>query len=149
MARLLSDKPCEITFQDRISNSKLTLFYRLPATEERVKYSNSLLQRKGDKLENKASETRLKYGVRILTGISEGSFETEKGPLSSDPQSSHYDPAWKSFLQKYAADVVEMLAIVVFESSVTSAAPEEAVDDEDSDKKELAPGAEGEKANVF
>lgn len=147
MARLLSDKPCEITFQDRISNSKLTLFYRLPTTEERVKYSNSLIQRTGDKVENKASETRLKYGVRILLGVSDGSFETEKGPLSSDQKSPHYDPAWKSFLQKYAADVVEMLAIVVFESSVTSAAPEEPAADDDDDKKE--PGAGGEKADVF
>jgi hypothetical protein len=133
MARMLSDKPCEVTFLDRISNTNLTLFYRLPTTEERVKYNNELIRRVGNKIENKAGETRLKYGLRILLGVSDGSFETEQGPLSSDSQSPHYDPAWKNIVSAYASDVVEMLAIHAFEGSLSSPIIKEELEDKETD----------------
>lgn len=131
MARMLNDKPCEVTFFDRISDSKITLSYRLPTTEERVKYANSLIRRRGNKIENTTGDARLKYGAVILLGISDGSFETEKGPLSSDPQSPQYDPDWKNAVKKYAADVIEMLAVHVFEASLIGG---EAGDDTDEEE---------------
>lgn len=118
MPRLLNDKPCEVTFDDRISDTRITLFYRLPTTEERIKYSNSLVTRKGNKFETSMGEARLKYGSAILLSFKEGAFETDKGMLSSDPAAPNYDPEWKNIVRKYAPDVISMLAIHVFESSL-------------------------------
>ena len=133
MPRLLNDKPCEVTFFDRISDSKITLFYRLPTTEERVAYSNSVVPRRGSKIESNIGATRIKNGSAILLGFRDGAFETEKGPLSSDPLSPHYDPEWKKFVRQYAPDVLEMLAIHVFEASLVGDTP-----DSDEEGKEKA-----------
>ncbi len=118
MPRELSDKPCEITFYDRISDSEITLYYRLPTTDERVKYSNSLITRRGNKISSNVGAARIKYGADILLGFKEGAFATEKGIISSDKASPKYDPNWKSTVQKYAPDVIENLAILAFESSL-------------------------------
>jgi hypothetical protein len=119
MPRLLNDKPCEVVFQDRISNSEITLYYRLPTTEERIAYANAQIIRKGNTIKNNMGEARSKYGLLILTGFKDGDFEKEEGrPLASDPKSPHYDPAWKSYLRQFASDIVSLLAIHVFEASV-------------------------------
>jgi len=124
MPRLLNDKPCEVTFYDRISDSKITLLYRLPTTEERVAYTNSVVMRRGNKIESNIGAARLKGGSAILLGFKDGAFETDKGPLSSDPASPNYDPAWKTIVRQYAPDVIEMLAIHVFESSLVNDSPD-------------------------
>jgi hypothetical protein len=130
MPRLLNDEPCEITFFDRLSRSKITLHYRMPTTEERVKYQNGMFTKKGNKVESTASEPRIKYGSAILLGFKEGSFAKAEGrPLSSDPASPHYDPEWKGFIRKYAPDVIELLAITVFEASLAGDTPDDASDD--------------------
>ena len=135
MPRLLNDKkPCEVTFFDRISDSKLTIFYRLPTTVERVGYTNSLATRRGNKIESNVGTARLKYGTAIMLGFKDGDFETEEGkPMASDPKSPNYDPEWKTFVRQYAQDVIEMLAMHVFESSLGSDEPDEAVDQQAED----------------
>lgn len=125
MPRLLNDKPCEVTFYDRISNSRITLSYRLPTTQERMNYTNSIITRRGNKIESNLGANRLKMGQAILCGFKDGAFATDDGPLSSDPGSANYNPGWKEIVVKYAQDVIEMLAIHVFESSVVAAPPEE------------------------
>ena len=135
MPRLLNDKPCEVTFFDRISDSKITLFYRLPTTEERVGFANGLVTRRGNKIDTSMGQARLKYAGLILLGFKDGSFSTDKGPLSSDEKSPHYDPAWKTFIRQYAQDVLQMLAIHVFEASVVTSEPDEA----EEDKKDADP----------
>ena len=128
MPRLLNDKPCEVTFFDRISDSKISLSYRLPTTEERVAYANSLVTRRGSKIDTSMGQARLKYAALILLGFKDGSFETDKGPLSCDEKSPHYDPAWKTFIRQYAQDVLIMLAIHVFEASVVTSEPDDEVE---------------------
>jgi len=118
MSRLLSDKPCEVTFQDRISRSKITVRYRLPTEEERMQYSNSLVKRVKGRIESNVGPARLKAGASIILGFADGAFSTDKGPLSSDPASPHYDPDWKTFVRKYAPDVLVMLALHAFEISL-------------------------------
>ncbi len=142
MPRLLNDKPCEVTFFDRISDSKITLSYRLPTTEERVKYSNSLVTRRGNKLDTDIGSARQKYGLAILLGIKDGSFETDKGPLSSDPKSPHYDAAWKTFIRQYAQDVLTMLAIHVFEASIVTSEPDTEEDSEGEQISNLSPATD-------
>ena len=131
MPRLLNDKPCEVTFFDRISESKITLSYRLPTTEERVAFANALVTRRGNKVDTSMGEARLKYAAKILLGFKDGSFDTDKGrPLSCNPASPHYDPAWKTFIRQYAQDVLIMLAVHVFEASVVSSDPDDDVEKE-------------------
>lgn len=128
MARILSDKPCKVTFIDNIADGNITVEYRLPTTEERIKYTNSQVSRHGRKVESIMGDTRMKFGAKILTGITDGEFQKEDGkPLSSRDASPDYDPQWKSLVEKYAPDVIAMLAIHVFEAALTKSEP----DDED------------------
>jgi hypothetical protein len=141
MPRQLNNDPCEVTFLDRLSNSNITLSYRMPTTEERIKYANEQIVRKDGKIKNNAGETRIKYGLTILTGFKEGDFtKGENQPISADPKSPHYDPAWKTIIKQYASDIVSMLAVHVFEASVVSSVPD--ADDTDGgqeDKPETDP----------
>lgn len=121
MPRELSDKTCEVTFYDRISDSQITLLYRMPSTEERVKYSNALVTRRLNKIESSIGEARIKGGANILLGFREGAFSMPgKGVISSDPGAANYDPDWKANVRKYASDVLEMLAAHVFESALSA-----------------------------
>jgi hypothetical protein len=136
MPRELSDELCTLIFEDRISNSLLTLYHDMPTTEMRIGYANEQIVRKGNKVENRSVETRIKYALKILRGFKEGDFTKGKNqPISADPKSPLYDPAWKAIVKKYAADVLELLAIRVFEVSVVFKTPEA----EEADAAEEAP----------
>ena len=135
MPRLLNDKPCEVTFHDRLSTgkdgnpSKVTLFYHLPTTEDRIGYANAQIIRQGNTIKNNMGEARLKYGLKILTGFRDGDFEADDGrPMSSAPASPHYDPAWKTKVRQYASDIVSLLAVHVFDASVTTSEPDAPAD---------------------
>ena len=123
MARRLGDDLNEMRFQDNLSGSEIVLYYRMPTTKERVAYTNESYQRKGRKLINRSVETRLKFGLKILMGFREGDFERKVGgkwvPMSSDgPASENYYPEWKEHIEKYASDLVEHLAMRVFDLPV-------------------------------
>lgn len=118
MGRLLSEKPCEVTFNDRISGSRITLYYRTPTSEELIRYRNAQFTRRGQAVAPTMGEARLKYGAEILTGFAPGAFETDEGPLTTGT------PGWKDLVLRHAPDVVEMLAVHVFELGVTLAEAE-------------------------
>jgi len=124
MPRLLSDEPCTLVLNDNISNTRITLHFRMPTTAERVKYLSGLFKRKGNELQPNVNEIRAELGAEILLGFEEGAFTTEKGIISSNPNSPLYEPSWKDIMAKYAPDVIEMLAIHVFERALTIAPPE-------------------------
>jgi hypothetical protein len=120
MPRILSNKPCKVTFQDNISGGNITLGYIPPSSDDRIKYSNSIITRKGRKIDSTMGETRAKYGKKILDSITDGDFAREDGrPISSNPQSPAYDEKWKDIVAEFAPDVVAMLAIHVFEAGLT------------------------------
>lgn len=114
-----------VTFFDRISDSKMTLYYELPTTEDRVAYTNSLATRRGTKVESNVGTARMKYGLKIFRGFKEGAFKKDGKLIASDPASVNYDPAWKTFVRTRAQDVLEFLAMHVFESSLISDTPDE------------------------
>ena len=131
MPRQLNDKPCEVTFQDRLSTdrdgnpSKITLYYHLPTTEDRIGYANAQIVRQGNTVKNNMGEARLKYGLKILAGFKDGDFEKDdRQPMSSDPASPNYDPGWKARIRQYASDIVSLLAIHVFDASVVTSEPD-------------------------
>lgn len=132
MGRLLSaTNENELTLFDNISDSGIVLKYRNPTTAERQGFNNMSVQRKGRKVKFRHTEARLKYGAKILTGFREGDFQIEKAgeivPLSADQGSEHYVPEWKKLILAMAPDIIELLAVRVFEASCEI---EEAADDE-------------------
>jgi len=142
MPRDLSGGRNELTVQDNRSKSTIVLYYRDPTTKENVAYSNEMYQRKGRKVVTRLGETRQKYGSRILTGFREGDFvKNESGqqiPLSSDKESKFHDPEWKKLLQERASDMIEILAIHVFESPVEESSDIEAKEDDAEDMEDPA-----------
>ena len=123
MARRLGDELNEMRFQDNLSGSEIILLYRMPTTKERIDYTNESFVREGKKMVNRSVETRFKYGMEILGGFREGDFEINKSgeeyvPISSDPTSDNFFPGWKAHIKKYASDLVEHLAIRVFDIPV-------------------------------
>jgi len=142
MARRLGAELNTLKLIDNLSGSELEIYYRMPTAQEHIQYTNSLSQRRGNKVVSRVAETRQKFGARILKGFREGDFERPDGkggwlPLASDPQSKHYAEDWKKQVQDLAPDVIESLAIRVFEAS-TQAAPDE--DLEEEQQGEDAPG---------
>lgn len=125
MPRIFSDEPNKLTLRDNLSNSDIVLYYRQPTVKEVAAYTNNMTKRIRNKIVNRVGENRQEYGMSILTGFREGDFlipknqngKTEKVPISSDPNSPHYDPNWKAQVQKYAADLIAALAIHVFEDT--------------------------------
>jgi hypothetical protein len=120
MPRILSNEPCSVTFDDNIAGGKIKVLYRQPTTEERIKYTNSQIERHGRKVDSILGNTRMKFGKKIFVGITDGDFVKADGkPLSSDPKSKDYDETWKTIVETYAPDVISMLAIHVFENALS------------------------------
>jgi len=134
MPRELTTEKLKLTFYDRLSDSDLELFYRLPTTEEQVAYDNSLVERKRNKINTTVGDARMKYGSKILTGVGDNSFTHEKNgkivPLHSREDSECYAPDWKAKVVKMAPDVISKLGFVVFEGSL------ERADNEDADESD-------------
>lgn len=111
----------ELKINDAISGETITLFYRLPTTEERMRYGKSSIRREGNKIKNEIVEARQKFGKMILTGIKDGDFvkivDSKEVPYSSNPDSTEHDPNWKELVCKYASDLVEFMALTVFEGN--------------------------------
>jgi hypothetical protein len=135
MARRLGDEPNELRVRDNLSGSEIVLYYRMPTTEENIRYTNALVRREGNKLVSRQGETRQKYGAAILVGIRDGDFERKIGekyvPISSTHGSEGYDPEWKAHVKKHASDLVELLAVHVFERPAEALEGEKAENEED------------------
>jgi len=123
MARLLGEQSHVLAIQDPISGSVINLYYRRPTSEERVAYQLSAFRLENGERRFCLGETRLKFGLEILTGFGAGDFvitaEGEKTPL--DP-ARH--PDWKERLALEAPDLLSYLAQQVFEG-LRVAAPRE------------------------
>lgn len=139
MARILGAEKNTLRLTDHISGSELELHYRLPDTRERVGYNNMFVRRQGNKVKMQATEARLKYGAKILLGFRAGDFADADGrPLASDPGEPGYREDWKDLVCAHAADIVEQLAIRVFDAPVSIGEDEDddndAADEEDNDE---------------
>jgi len=132
MTRRIGDELNELRIHDNLSNSEIILKYRMPTTQETIRYGSETIIRKRNKIVSRIGETRQKYGAMILEGFRKGDFERKVGdkyvPISSDSDSEHYDPQWKDYLKKYASDLIEVLAVHVFETPAQV--------DEDQDEEE-------------
>lgn len=103
-----------LAIQDPVSGSVINLTYRRPTSEERVAYQLSAFRLEGGERRFCLGETRLKFGLEILTGFGAGDFilATEAGETALDPDRH---PDWKARLAEDASDLVSYLAQQVFE----------------------------------
>lgn len=145
--RILSVEPNKLDLVDRLSGSKLTVFYRMPETSERLGYENESLKREGGRMIQQLGTVRRKYGLAIITGIGEDCFGTLKDgkavPISSDPESEFFDKNWKTLLEQQASDVVQTLGAWVFEDAVQplfgSAAMDDSTEEEPGENDDTKP----------
>src|SRR5512145_2907610 len=79
------------------------LYYRRPTTEEIISYNSRLFQKKNGKVINNVVPTRIEMGLKILTGLQDDVFTLNGKPVSSDPNSPDYYPAWKDLLKNALA----------------------------------------------
>lgn len=106
-----------LKINDAVSGTKIELAYRMPTTQEMVQYQARQVHRVGGKVVLKPFETRLNYGIKILTAIRDGDFGYDGKPISCNPQSADYKENWKELLRESAADIITTLAVTVFEGA--------------------------------
>ena len=139
MARRLGGENT-LWMEDDLSGSRIGLNYRMPAPAEIISYRNGNTRREGNRLVQCIGENRLKHGKKILTGVADGSFEKMASgawvPVSSDPKSKDYDPAWKDIVCDQAPDLIETLCVKVFDGSVRIVDEEVEPEGEDHDSPE-------------
>lgn len=134
MPRILGVEKNELRLMDNLSGSEIVLYYRNPTTQERAGYMNDTVRREGNKVKTLFAETRAKYGPKILIGFREGDFLVqemgEAVAFSSDPSSPVFRTDWKEILKREAGDLLDILALQVFENSARLAEKVESVADE-------------------
>ena len=124
MARILGEESHTLAIRDPVSGSVISLYYRRPTSEERVAYQLNAFRLEGGERRLRLGETRLQFGLEILTGFGAGNFlipeDGRETPL--DPE-RHAD--WKAKLREHAPDLVSYLAQQVFEGMRVAAREEQ------------------------
>jgi len=142
MPRIVGAAQNELIFDDPISGSELGLYFRMPTTTERQGYVNAAVQRKGKKVTMHHAEARMRFGLKILTGVRDGDFVRMQGkdqvPMSSDPSSPNYFSGWREEIEKDCGDLVMALAGQVFDGSPSL------VTQDDDDEPDAGAGSEPE-----
>lgn len=135
--RVVSNKPNTLRIHDNLSDSTLELYYRTPTTKEHARYTNGMTKRRRNKIVNCTGENRQTNGKEILSGFRDGDFGEEINEkvvmVSSNSGSPGYREDWKDWFSQHNADLVERLAIHVFEAST-----------DDDDSEDLPDGEEKE-----
>lgn len=106
-----------LTISDARSGTEIELYYRSPTPSEEASFQARFLKRKGNKVVFNSYETRLEFGLKILTGFRDGDFGLDGNGISSDPLSPNYKADWKDIVKTGASDIVTALAMTVFEGA--------------------------------
>lgn len=124
MARMLGKIISEAVLKDNLGGGEIVIYYRQPTTIERVEYTNQGFRRVAGELVVNKGETRMDYGLRIITGFKFGDFVDEKGKaFASEPGHKNYRADWKDLLMDGGSDLVDLLAARVFDMSCSIATP--------------------------
>ena len=107
----------ELKIRDALSGDEVVLYYRTPATTDRVGYQKSLVVREGNQVQMRIHEAKLEFGSAILTGIRRGDFLIDGVLLSSTPGEDGYRTDWKALIEAAAGDLLLILGHQVFEGS--------------------------------
>jgi hypothetical protein len=119
-----------IRITDSITGETAELFYRMPTASERVGFERAAHQWKKNRFMDKSGEARLEYGMKVLTGFKDGAFAVDGKPISSDPSTPDYYPDWKTLVQESASDLVNAMAMAVFQGARVEEAEDEGEEDD-------------------
>lgn len=120
------------TFMDGVSQGEVSLYYSTPTNAQRIAFKSACLGQKGGQVKDTSTAAQLSFGAKILTGIEDGDFTIGGKPISSDPDSENYEPAWKKLVLTTAGDLVQSLALVAFSSIVLKYDDKDESDEENS-----------------
>lgn len=117
MRDLKNSNKNELTIYDKISDTKVTLFYRTPTTKERIQYKSALINTslKSKELEE-VMKVQINWAKELLTGFSEGSFCFDDKPISAVEDNANYNPGWKEIVAEGAADILLTFVEIVLDS---------------------------------
>lgn len=108
----------KLVIEDPFTGEKVELFYRMPSVSEHVDFQKqSYLYKQtasGTITENNTPQTRIDFGLKILTGFTDGYFLYDGKPISPDPKSPDYRQDWKELIKETAANLVDALGMKVF-----------------------------------
>lgn len=125
-----------LRINDAVSGETVEVYYRTPTTSERVGFEKASHQMKKGRFFDKSAETRIEYGLKIMTGIREGDFGVAGVPISSDPANKNYRSDWKDLMKETAGDIISALALTVFQGARVDDADED-VRDEDTGEETI------------
>ncbi|MCE5333848.1 MAG: hypothetical protein LLG06_04595 [Desulfobacteraceae bacterium] len=115
-------------------DEKHVLFYRRPGQKEIASYNAHLFERRGNRIIQKASETRTRYGAKIMTGFEKGTFGVDGKVFASQPEDPDYRADWKELLVEHVPDIVAAVGAFAFEGTkVVAETPDFELGDEDED----------------
>ncbi|GEM_PF-3538913 len=98
-----------------IGGSKVGVFYRSPTPSEYVAYHRDKLKLRGGKLESRLTETNLKFGMKVITGVQEGDIEyRENGEWKALDTTLMPEAEWKAIVEREFFDLVDFVGSKVF-----------------------------------
>lgn len=97
----------KIILFDKISGTKLEVYYRTITAEDRIRYKSEILNQltKNRDIEGTIN-LQLIWSEKIITGFREGDFTIEGEQISSDPNSDKYYQGWFAVLKETATDIL-------------------------------------------
>lgn len=108
-----------VTITDNQAGDDVVFTYREPTPKERQAYDNESIKRKGRKVKFLHFSARLKFGLMLIEGVSDGYLDRgsrkKPKPISSDPDSKLYDPNWKAVLKEVAPEIVVLFGAYVYD----------------------------------
>lgn len=109
-----------------IGGHKVGVFYRSPKPSEYIAYHQDKLKLKGARVESNLTETNLKYGLKVITGVRGGDLEyRENGewkPLDTD---AIPDEEWRDIIKRDFFELVDFVGAKVFNPAAETSSEEE------------------------
>lgn len=141
--RDLTNEPNIYKIRDGISGEVKEFIYRAPTAMEHQAYAAASLGLRAGKAvisRKNIAETRVKFGLKILTGIKDNQFGIGGKPISSDPASPNYREDWKQLLEQFAPDLISLFAVDIFDGTKGIGDSSFQIEFADEDEKEDSGG---------
>lgn len=95
---------------DKLSGTKIELYYRTVTSDDRIKYKSAILNQltKSQKIED-AVNLQLAWAEKIITGFKKGDFTIDGKPISANKTDKEYYEGWFGVLKETATDLILVL----------------------------------------
>jgi hypothetical protein len=126
MPRELNPERNVLEVTDHTTGETGEVYFRMPSNEERVKYGNKMMVRKGKQVFYRRNllSLNLEFGKLLVTGFKKGLFAVNGQLIASDPGDPDYDPNWLRQVEAGAPEYLTLVARTAF-NSVSAGGKEE------------------------